>query len=204
MIMTDKEYWNYPLTGKDGKTENGSRKYRNYYFEKDGNISNKELAAHFNVSESVIKQHKSNYQYDAVLSDKKAYELKQQQEKRNEDYQKHIDSHNKNAKIALNLKYAHVEMAAMKVGLIPQTKELPSELTFKMAWNTLDKISPETLQRIIMRNFEQPATINGLQKVEHAGELTTKNLNVNTDTEVDEIYENRFKDFINGAFGNND
>ena len=202
--MTDECYWNRPLTGKDGKKENGSRKYRDYYFEKEGNITNKELADHFNVSESVIKVHKSNYQYDKVLSDKKAYEREQSRLKRDADYLKHIDEHNKNAKIALNVKYAQIEIAAMKVGIIPVTKTIPNELTFEKAWATLDKISPETLQKVIMRNFEQPAVINGTQH--HTADITNINFNheLPSDAEVDELYENRFKEFITNALGEND
>lgn len=203
--MTDEQYWNYPLKGKDGRIENGSRKYRDYYFEKNGDITNEELATHFNVSKSVIEGHKSNYQYDAVLSDKKAYEAEKRRIKREESYQKHLDEDNKNANIALSIKYKQIEMSAIRVGIIPgDIDALPDELTFDKAWDTINRIGIDKIKNIIMRNFEEPATINGLQKVEHAGELTTRNLNVNTDVEVDEIYENRFKEFINTAFGNND
>lgn len=189
--MTDEEYWNYPLKGKDGKTENGSRKYRDYYFEKNGNISNQEMADHFGVGISAIEGHKSNYQYDKVLSDKKAYEQRKRQAEMDEDYHNHRYEHNKTAKIALNVKYAQIELAAMKVGIIPANKPIPTELTFEKAWNTLDRISPETLQKIIMRNFEQPGTINSTQRLEHAGEIdvSTRFKKIFDEERLNERYE---------------
>ncbi|WP_407375492.1 hypothetical protein [Methanobrevibacter sp.] len=169
--MTDECYWNHPLKGKDGRVENGSKKYRDYYFEKNGNVTNQEIADHFNVGISTIENHKSNYQYDKVLSDKKAYEQKIRQQEMEEDYQQHRYDDNKNVKIALNIKYAQIEIAAMKIGIIPKTKTLPEELSFDKAWDTINRIGIDTLQKVIMRNYEQPGTINSSQKLEHAGEI---------------------------------
>lgn len=129
--MTDECYWNYPLKGKDGRTENGSKKYRDYYFEKNGNITCQEIADYFKVSESVIKGHKSNYEWDNVLSDKNNYIKRKRAEKREQQLDLFKDKDYKNVINLLNGHYKLVMLAYMFLGLMDTPPEviIPDWLT---------------------------------------------------------------------------
>lgn len=178
--MTDECYWNRPLTGKNGQTENGSRKYRDYYIEKNGEISNKDMADHFNISESNIKTHKSNYRWDKVLADKRAYEQKKREEKREAEYQKFIDTDLKNAKTQLNSLYTLSQIALIYLGVLPDngTLEIPDDMTIKQATKILQG-NPKAIRQMhnqILRDLEKPNTINDNQthKIDAELEISTR------------------------------
>ena len=178
--MTDECYWNRPLTGKNGQTENGSRKYRDYYIEKNGEISNKDMADHFNISESNIKTHKSNYRWDKVLADKRAYEQKKREEKREAEYQKFIDTDLKNAKTQLNSLYTLSQIALIYLGVLPDngSLEIPEDMTIKQATKILQG-NPKAIRQMhnqVLRDLEKPNTINDSQnhKIEAELEVSTR------------------------------
>jgi len=139
--MTDECYWNYPLKGKDGRTENGSKKYRDYYFEHNGDITCKEIAEHFGVSESVIKGHKSNYEYDKVLTDKNNYIKKKRAEKRERQLDEFKEKDYTNVSNLINGHYKFVALSYMKLGLMQKPPEIiiPEWMTEKIAVETVMK-----------------------------------------------------------------
>ena len=206
--MTDECYWNQPLIGKDGRTENGSRKYRDYYIDNNGEVTNQEIADHFGVSKSVIEGHKSNYNYDKVLADIKAYQRKKREEKREEAYQEFIDHDLNNAKTQVTALYTLSQIALIFLGVLPPQNnlEIPSDMDANKAIKILQG-NPQAINKMhnqILRDLEKSDKIN--DKQEFTADITSKNLNLNmkTDAELDELYENRFKEFINTALGGND
>lgn len=184
--MSDECYWNYPLKGINGKKENGSKKYRDYYFDHDGDLTSQQIADHFGLAKSTIDQHRSNYQWDRVLADKKAYLQRKRDEKREENYQQHLDTDFKNANTVLNIKYTQIQMAAIKVGIMKPIPELtiPKELTFEKAWDTINRTDLKTLQTVIMRDLEKSGTINDKQKIESENINTNLNIPIKTTDEV--------------------
>ena len=198
--MTDECYWNRPLTGKNGQTENGSRKYRDYYIEKNGEISNKDMADHFNISESNIKTHKSNYRWDKVLADKRAYEQKKREEKREAEYQKFIDTDLKNAKTQLNSLYTLSQIALIYLGVLPDngTLEIPDDMTIKQATKILQG-NPKAIRQMhnqILRDLEKPEKINDKQKLESENINTNLNLPVKSTEEIVNEHADTFERFI--------
>lgn len=197
--MNPKEcYWNYPLTGLNGKKENGSKKYRDYYFDNDGDLTNQQVADHFGLAEITIRQHRHNYQWDTVLADKKAYLQMRREKIREENYQKHIDKDFKNADTVLTIKYTQIQMAAVKVGIMKpiQGLTIPEELTFEKAWDTINRTDLKTLQTVIMRDLEKAGTINDKQKVESENLNTNVNFTSKSTEEVVKEHADTFERFI--------
>ena len=193
--MTDECYWNRPLTGKNGQTENGSRKYRDYYIEKNGEISNKDMADHFNISESNIKTHKSNYKWDKVLADKRAYEQKKREEKREAEYQKFIDTDLKNAKTQLNSLYTLSQIALIYLGVLPDngSLDIPEDMTIKQATKILQG-NPKAIRQMhnqVLRDLEKPNTINDSQnhKIEAELEVSTRFKKIFNQDRLNERYK---------------
>ena len=193
--MTDECYWNRPLTGKNGQTENGSRKYRDYYIEKNGEISNKDMADHFNISESNIKTHKSNYRWDKVLADKRAYEQKKREEKREAEYQKFIDTDLKNAKTQLNSLYTLSQIALIYLGVLPDngSLDIPEDMTIKQATKILQG-NPKAIRQMhnqVLRDLEKPNTINDSQnhKIEAELEVSTRFKKIFNQDRLNERYK---------------
>lgn len=193
--MTDECYWNRPLTGKNGQTENGSRKYRDYYIEKNGEISNKDMADHFNISESNIKTHKSNYRWDKVLADKRAYEQKKREEKREAEYQKFIDTDLNNAKTQLNSLYTLSQIALIYLGVLPDngSLEIPEDMTIKQATKILQG-NPKAIRQMhnqVLRDLEKPNTINDSQnhKIEAELEVSTRFKKIFNQDRLNERYK---------------
>lgn len=187
--MSDECYWNYPLKGINGKKENGSKKYRDYYFDHDGDLTSQQIADHFGLAKSTIDQHRSNYQWDRVLADKKAYLQRKRDEKREENYQQHLDTDFKNANTVLNIKYTQIQMAAIKVGIMKPIPELtiPKELTFEKAWDTINRTDLKTLQTVIMRDLEKSSSIKDVTgDLKLKAETTNTNLNINVKKSTDE------------------
>ena len=139
--MTDEEYWNYPLMGKDGRTENGSRRYRDYYFEHNGEITNQEIADYFNVEKTTIERHKSNYEYDKVLADRNNYIKRKRAEKRERELDEFKDKDYTNVNNLINGHYKFVALAYMTLGLmsIPPGLIIPDWMTEKIAIETVMK-----------------------------------------------------------------
>ena len=192
--MNPKEcYWNYPLTGLNGKKENGSKKYRDYYFDNDGDLTNQQVADHFGLAEITIRQHRHNYQWDTVLADKKAYLQMRREKIREENYQKHIDKDFKNADTVLTIKYTQIQMAAVKVGIMKpiQGLTIPEELTFEKAWDTINRTDLKTLQTVIMRDLEKAGNINDKQVHNVHGEMDlTQTIKDADNTEsIDDLFE---------------
>ena len=185
----DECYWEQPLVGNNGRTENGTRKYRDVYFEHNGNISCEQIADMFNTDKRNIENHKYNYQWDTVLADKKAYLQRKRDEKREENYQKHLDKDFKNADTVLTIKYTQIQMAAVKVGIMQPTPGLyiPEELTFEKAWDTINRTDLKTLQTVIMRDLEKSGTINDTQRIE--SENTNYNYNTTPEDKLKSIQE---------------
>jgi hypothetical protein len=186
MVFMDECYWEQPLVGNNGRTENGTRKYRDVYFEHNGNISCEQIADMFNTDKRNIENHKYNYQWDRVLADKKAYLQRKRDEKREENYQKHLDKDFKNADTVLTIKYTQIQMAAVKVGIMQPIPGLiiPDELTFEKAWDTINRTDLKTLQTVIMRDLEKSGTINDKQKIESENINTNLNIPLKTTDEV--------------------
>jgi hypothetical protein len=184
--MTDECYWDYPLKGVNGKKENGSKKYRDYYFDNNGELTSQQVADHFGLAKITIDQHRSNYQWDMVLADKQAYETRKRREKREQTYEKHIEKDYSNANTVLNIKYTQIQMAAVKVGIMQPTPGLyiPDELTFEKAWDTINRTDLKTLQTVIMRDLEKSGTINDKQKIESENINTNLNIPLKTTDEV--------------------
>lgn len=185
--MTD-EYWNYPLKGKNGRTENGSKKYRDYYFEHDGNISNQEIADYFGVSKSVIEGHKSNYDYDGVLADKKAYIQHEREKKREEAYQEFIDHDLKNAKTQITALYSLSQIALIYLGLLPDNGQLdiPEDMTIKEATRILQN-NPAAINRMhnqVLRDLEKAPAINDKQTHNINGNMELSQVVKIDDTDV--------------------
>ena len=189
MVFMDECYWEQPLVGNNGRTENGTRKYRDVYFEHNGNISCEQIADMFNTDKRNIENHKYNYQWDTVLADKKAYLQRKRDEKREENYQKHLDKDFKNADTVLTIKYTQIQMAAVKVGIMQPTPGLyiPDELTFEKAWDTINRTDLKTLQTVIMRDLEKSGTINDTQRIE--SENTNYNYNTTPEDKLKSIQE---------------
>ena len=186
--MTDGCYWNQPLVGKDGRTENGSRKYRDYYIDNNGEISLQEIADHFGVSKSVIKTHKSNYQYDKVLADIKAYQRKKREEKREEAYQEFIDHDLNNAKTQVTALYTLSQIALIFLGVLPSQKniEIPPDMDVNKAIKILQG-NPQAINKMhsqILRDLEKSGTINDKQKIESENINTNLNVPLKTTDEV--------------------
>ena len=189
MVFMDECYWEQPLVGNNGRTENGTRKYRDVYFEHNGNISCEQIADMFNTDKRNIENHKYNYQWDTVLADKKAYLQRKRDEKREENYQKHLDKDFKNADTVLTIKYTQIQMAAVKVGIMQPIPGLiiPDELTFEKAWDTINRTDLKTLQTVIMRDLEKSGTINDTQRIE--SENTNYNYNTTPEDKLKSIQE---------------
>ena len=195
--MTEECYWDYPLIGMNGSKENGSKKYRDYYFEHGGDLTNQEVADHFGLEKSTIDGHSSNYKWDMVLADKQAYEARKRREKRERTYEKHIEKDFKNADTVLTIKYAQIQMAAIKVGLMkPTGMIIPEELTFEKAWDTINRTDVKTLQSVIMRDLEQPGTINDKYKLESENLNTNVNFTSKSTEEVVKEHADTFERFI--------
>ena len=193
--MTDEEYWNRPLKGKNGQTENGSRKYRDYYIDHNGEITNQQIADHFGVSKSVIESHKSNYNYDKVLRDKKAYEQKKREEKREAEYQKFIDTDLNNAKTQLNSLYTLSQIALIYLGVLPDngSLEIPEDMTIKQATQILQG-NPKAIRQMhnqVLRDLEKPNTINDSQnhKIEAELEVSTRFKKIFNQDRLNERYK---------------
>ena len=191
-------YWEQPLTGLNGSKENGSKKYRDVYFQHNGNITTQKIADMFDVEKKSIDNHKSNYQWGKVLADKKAYLQRKRDEKREENYQKHIDKDFKNADTVLTIKYTQIQIAAVKIGIMNPIKGLiiPEELTFEKAWDTINRTDLKTLQTVIMRDLEKAGTINDKQKVESENLNTNVNFTSKSTEEVVKEHEDTFERFI--------
>lgn len=195
IIMTDEEYWNRPLKGKNGQTENGSRKYRDYYIDHNGEITNQQIADHFGVSKSVIESHKSNYNYDKVLRDKKVYEQKKREEKREAEYQKFIDTDLNNAKTQLNSLYTLSQIALIYLGVLPDngSLEIPEDMTIKQATKILQG-NPKAIRQMhnqVLRDLEKPNTINDSQnhKIEAELEVSTRFKKIFNQDRLNERYK---------------
>lgn len=186
-------YWEQPLLGKNGSTENGTRKYRDVYFDHNGHITCEQIAKMFDTDKRNIENHKSNYNWDGVLADKKAYLQRKRDEKREENYQKHIDKDFKNADTVLTIKYTQIQMAAIKVGIMKPIPELtiPKELTFEKAWDTINRTDLKTLQTVIMRDLEKAGNINDKLTHNIHGEMDlNQNITNVDDTEsIDSLFE---------------
>ena len=198
--MTDECYWNYPLKGKNGQTENGSRKYRDYYIEKNGAVSNQEIADHFGVSKSVIEGHKSNYEYDKVLSDIKAYKQRKREEKREEEYQEFIDADLNNAKTQLTSLYTLSQIALMYLGVLPDNGllKIPEDMTFSKAIKILQG-NPQAINKMhgqVLRDFEKAPTINDKYKLESENLNTNVNFTSKSAEEVVKEHADTFERFI--------
>lgn len=139
--MTDECYWNYPLKGRDGRTENGSKKYRDYYFEKNGNITNQEIADYFNVGISSIEGHKSNYEWDKALTDKNNYIKRKRAEKRERQLDEFKDKDFTNVNNLIKGHYKFVALAYMRLELMPTPPGLivPEWMTEDLAVETVMK-----------------------------------------------------------------
>lgn len=202
----DECYWEQPLTGLNGSKENGSKKYRDVYFEYNGNISTQQIADMFGVEKKSIDNHKSNYQWDKALADKKAYLQRKRDEKREENYQKHLDKDFKNADTVLTIKYTQIQMAAIKVGIMKPINGLhvPDELTFKEAWDTINRTDLKTLQTVIMRDLEKSGTINDKQKIESENINANLNLPLKSTDEVLDENADTITRFIERRFNTTD
>lgn len=189
----DECYWEQPLVGNNGRTENGTRKYRDVYFEHNGNISCEQIADMFNTDKRNIENHKYNYQWDRVLADKKAYLQRKRDEKREENYQKHLDKDFKNADTVLTIKYTQIQMAAVKVGIMKPIQGLiiPDELTFEKAWDTINRTDLKTLQTVIMRDLEKAGNINDKQVHNVHGEMDLNQTIKDADNtaSIDDLFE---------------
>lgn len=163
--MKDDCYWDYPLIGLNGKKENQSKKYRDYYFEHNGNLTSQEVADHFNLKLQTIKNHRSNYQWDDVLLDKKAYESKQRREAQEDNYKKFLDQDANEVTELLNGKHRFIRLCEIKLGLVPNHEniQMPEWLTIDMAYDTVKDLKPETLHKMAIRDFEQPYNIDKQQ-----------------------------------------
>ena len=128
-------YWNYPLKGEDGCTENGSRKYREYYFEKDGECTCKEIADHFGVAEQTIKNHKKNYGWKDALNDKRAYIQKKRLERRERNLDEFKDKDYKNANAVLSGRYKLLTLSyiVLRINENEDNLTIPEWLTEKVA-----------------------------------------------------------------------
>lgn len=182
----DECYWEQPLVGKNGSTENGTRKYRDVYFEHNGHITTQQIADIFGVDKRNIDNHKSNYNWDGALADKKNYEQRKREQKREENYQKQLDKDYQNADTVLTIKYTQIQMAAIKVGILSPNPDLPipDELTFEKAWDTINRTDLKTLQTVIMRDLEKSGTINDKQRIESENYNNNLNFSVKTTAEV--------------------
>lgn len=139
--MTEECYWNFPLVGNDGRTENGSKKYRDYYFENDGNVTNQEIADHFGVEKTTIERHKSNYRWDEALTDRNNYIKKKRAEKRERQLDEFKDKDFTNVNNLINGHYKFVALAYMKLGLMetPKGIMIPEWMSEKIAVDTVMK-----------------------------------------------------------------
>lgn len=186
-------YWEQPLLGKNGSTENGTRKYRDVYFNHNGHITCEQIAKMFDTDKRNIENHKSNYNWDGALADKKAYLQRKRDEKREENYQKHIDKDFKNADTVLTIKYTQIQMAAVKVGIMKPIQGLiiPDELTFEKAWDTINRTDLKTLQTVIMRDLEKAGNINDKLTHNIHGEMDLNQTINNTDNtaSIDSLFE---------------
>ena len=185
-------YWEQPLLGKNGSTENGTRKYREVYFNHNGHITCEQIAKMFDTDKRNIENHKSNYNWDGVLADKKAYLQRKRDEKREENYQKHIDKDFKNADTVLTIKYTQIQMAAVKVGIMKPIQGLiiPDELTFEKAWDTINRTDLKTLQTVIMRDLEKAGNINDKLTHNIHGEMDLNQTITNADNtaSIDDLF----------------
>ena len=192
--MEQKEcYWNYPLIGLDGKKEKSSKKYRDYYFDHDGDLTNQQVADHFKLAEITIRTHRYNYQWDRVLADKKAYLQMKREAIREETYQKHLDKDYSNANTVLNIKYTQIQMAAIKVGIMPPINGVvvPEDLSFDKAWDTINRTDLKTLQTVIMRDLEKAGNINDKQSHTIHGDLDLNQNITNSDNtaSIDDLFK---------------
>ena len=133
--MNNECYWDYPLKGEDGCTENGSRKYREFYFEKNGECTCKEIAEHFGIAEQTVKNHKKNYGWSDALNDKRAYVARKRREKRELNLDEFKDKDYENANAVLNGRYKLLTLSYIVLGIIENTNNLtiPEWLTEKIA-----------------------------------------------------------------------
>ncbi len=187
-------YWENSLTGKDGKTENGSRKYRDKYFELNGNITNQEMADLFGISTRTIETHKYNYEWDRVLADKRTYEDKQRQQKRQEAYNELIDNDVHKRKTIMQGYDNLTTLALLKLGLAPNTSQItiPEWLSHSIALQIL-KDNPKLTRQIynhILRDLEQEETIKN-------NHTTSADENKTTATLDDIISEEEALELIN-------
>lgn len=202
--MTTECYWDYPLKGVDGCTENGSRKYREYYFDNNGDLTSQQVADHFGVKKSTIDGHRSNYKWDDVLEDKKAYEKQKRREKRESNYEKHIDADFDNSTNVLSWKYTLIEMAAIVLKMTPNKKKIiiPKSLDEEKAMEIIMKTPFEQLQKVIFRDLEQSYTKNDVQKVEgNINQNVKASVDLNNDLTAEELRdkdEAYIRQFING------
>lgn len=200
--MQNEDYWNYPLIGKNGSKENGSKKYRDYYFDNNGELTSQQVADHFNLNKETIDAHRQNYEWDRVLADKKAYEQRQRDAKRQENYEKHIDKDFKNADTVLTIKYTQIQIAAIKVGIMKPTQglEIPSELTFDKAWDTINRTDLKTLQTVIMRDLEKAGTLNDKQTHNITGDMNlNQSVKVDDTNLIDDLFTNLYEDDDDGG-----
>lgn len=179
--MSENCYWEKPLRGLDGKKEKKSKIYRDYYFENNASLTSQEVADHFNLSKEAIDRHRSNYQWDLVYSDKKRHDERKRNEVQDENYKEFVDQDAKNVKGLLTGQYLLVQLAMIKLELLPNThnKEIPSWLTHKDALNIIEKTPMDKLHKMAIRDFEKPYVINDKQEHEMSGNLqidTTVNL----------------------------
>ena len=197
--MKNECYWDYPLTGKDGKIEKRSRIYRDYYLDHNGELTCKQVAQHFGIKEQTIKEHKSRYDWDTVLNDKRAFESQQKRVQRLNIYNDFIEKDLKKSSNRLNAKYALEMMSAIKLGLAENdgSYNIPDALTEEVAIDILLKVNPDTVHKQILRNLEQPGTIKDTQTIE--GTIrTTGELNLTLlekEKKAKEYFQELEKDF---------
>ena len=191
-------YWEKPLKSKTGTTERGSKKYRDYYFKHDGNITTKQIAKHFNKSESAINTYKYVYEWDSALSDKHNYESRKKAEALKEKAIDYFEKTYNNANELINLKFTLYLACAIVLGWIPNRQQLPipSDLTKEKALDILSKVPIEQLNKMIIRSLGEPYTLNDTQKFE--GEIMEHRIvqSNKSKEELDQEYEDRFKEYL--------
>jgi len=159
--MTENCYWNYALTGLNGRPEGKTvRKYRDYYFRHYDDITLKQLADHFGISESTMQKHSHNFQWKAVMRDKKAYDSKVESEecrqKREAIYESFIEKDYKTVDGLLSLKYTQMQVCAIILGWLPNENDIKlPDISEKEAFDYIASINPNTLHKMLLRDLEK-------------------------------------------------
>ena len=204
--------WRHPITVPNPKNksgvsvENGSFKWFQYWLEHD--CTYKEVAEYFNTSENNIQVIASLFKWRERKRNKEDHDSRQREALQLERYKEFIDTDYNNATTQLNSLYTLSQIALIFLGVLPPQNnlEIPSDMDANKAIKILQG-NPQAINKMhnqILRDLEKSDKIN--DKQEFTADITSKNLNLNmkTDAELDELYENRFKEFINTALGRND